>query len=497
MIQNIYVGRNLLETLTSALYESPIILFREYVQNSLDAYNNSQKTGHNVLDDFCVEINIDKEAKAIRIKDNGYGIENKEDFDKDMLSFGDSRKEDRSQFIGFRGIGRISAVPFCERLVFINKANGQKQKNICIWKGETFKELINNDYKDTKSFEDVIKKIVTLSDEECQEENHYFEVIIENYSKEVEEVIDNKNFEANLRKLLPLKYDSSFTKSKEIIKHYNEFMNENFEKYMCCIKLNGTELTKRYTDKEHVLASDLIFAEIRDKATTSGAGGDKAGIMWFTFNQLMTAKRNDKDYGIMVRSKNVLMGSNDTFADLCEDSSEHVASYSQLAATLRGVYGELLINSINLKDNARRDWFKMDEYSLGLKYQIIEFMRRLYKYRYAASNYFNNEVVEKSDELKSELKDALVNLVQYNQNQSADMVDVMISDAPEKRKTESANTYSDEDVPRESKSFKRDYDKIMKIIEKYYIAQNNYEEFLKLRAFVKKNLQEEKVKKNE
>lgn len=38
----------------------------------------------------------------------------------------------------------------------------------------------------------MIKKIVTLSDEECQEENHYFEVIIENYSKEVEEVIENK-----------------------------------------------------------------------------------------------------------------------------------------------------------------------------------------------------------------------------------------------------------------------------------------------------------------
>lgn len=136
----------------------------------------------------------------------------------------------------------------------------------------------------------------------------------------------------------------------------------------------------------------------------------------------------------------------------------------------------------------------MDEYSLGLKYQIIEFMRRLYKYRYAASNYFNNEVVEKSDELKNELKDALVNLVQYNQNQSADMVDVMISDAPEKRKTESANTYSDEDLPRENKSFKRDYDKIMTIIEKYYVANNNYEEFLKLRAFVKKKLQEEKLK---
>lgn len=496
MIENIYVGRNLLETLTSALYESPIILFREYVQNSLDAYNNSQKNGYDEITDFCVEIDIDKETRVIKIKDNGYGIEGKDNFEKDMLSFGDSRKVDKSQFIGFRGIGRISAVPFCEKLTFANKAIGQKNRNICVWKGETFKQLINNDYKDTKSFEDVIKKIVTIYDEESLEEEHYFEVVIENYSKELEEVIENKNFEANLRKLLPLRYDSSFTKAKQIIEHYNNFMNEKFEKYMCCIKLNGKELTKRYTDKEHVLASDLIFVEIRDKAIGGNIEGDKAGIMWFTFNQLMTAKRNDKDYGIMVRSKNVLMGSNDTFADLCEDSSEHVASYTQLTATLRGVYGELLINSLNLRDNARRDWFKMDEYSLGLKYQIIDFMKRLYKYRYAASNYFNNEIVEKTSELKGELKEALTNLVQYNENRSAYVIDVMVSDAPEKRKTEVANTYSDEDAPRETKSFKRNYDKVMAIIEKYYRTQNNYEEFLKLRAFVKKNLQEDILNKN-
>ena len=495
MIKNIYVGRNLLETLTSALYESPIILFREYVQNSLDAYNESQKKGYAPIENFSVDISIDKKTRTIKIRDNGYGIESKVAFEKDMLSFGDSRKSDKSQFIGFRGIGRISAVPFCEKLTFINKASGQEKKNICEWKGETFKQLINNDYKDTKSFEDVIKRIVAVWDEDGSIDEHFFEVVIENYTKEVEEVIENKNFEVNLRKLLPLKYDSEFTKSAEIISRYNSFMNEHFEKYMCCIKLNGKELTKRYTDKEHILASDIIFVEIRDKTTIGNNEGDKAGIMWFTFNQLMTAKRNDKDYGIMVRSKNVLMGTNDTFADLCEDSSEHVASYSQLAATLRGVYGELLINSINLKDNARRDWFKVDEYSLALKYQIIDFMKRLYRYRYAASNYFNNEVVEKTSELKEELKDALTNLVQYNQN--SETVEIMISDTPEKRREEFANTYSDEDLPRQSKSFRRDYDKIMKIIEKYYIAENNYEEFLKVRAFVKKNLEEEKSVKSE
>jgi HSP90 family molecular chaperone len=45
----------LLETLTFALYEDPIILFREYVQNSLDAYNNEVNNDKaKVMDDFFV-----------------------------------------------------------------------------------------------------------------------------------------------------------------------------------------------------------------------------------------------------------------------------------------------------------------------------------------------------------------------------------------------------------------------------------------------------------
>lgn len=35
---SIGMGLRLLETLTSALYEDPIVFFREYVQNSADAF---------------------------------------------------------------------------------------------------------------------------------------------------------------------------------------------------------------------------------------------------------------------------------------------------------------------------------------------------------------------------------------------------------------------------------------------------------------------------
>ena len=38
---SIGMGIRLLETLTSALYEDPIVLFREYVQNAVDSFNNN------------------------------------------------------------------------------------------------------------------------------------------------------------------------------------------------------------------------------------------------------------------------------------------------------------------------------------------------------------------------------------------------------------------------------------------------------------------------
>ena len=69
------ISLRLLETLTSALYEDPIILFREYVQNSLDAYNNETNNDKaKIMDNFGVNINIDRDRFNIEITDNGYVV---------------------------------------------------------------------------------------------------------------------------------------------------------------------------------------------------------------------------------------------------------------------------------------------------------------------------------------------------------------------------------------------------------------------------------------
>lgn len=496
MKNDIIVGRSLLETLTSALYENPIILFREYVQNSLDAYNYATKIeGRDLVSDFHVNIDIDRESRTIKIRDNGYGIVSSEQFAKAMLSFGNSEKLDRTQFIGFRGIGRVSALPFCQELRFINKKQNQSTIDVCTWRGDDYRKILNDESTEMSSFEQTVQKIVNLDAKTCDIDNsHYFEVVISNYSLEVEEVIENPNFIQQLRKLLPIKYADDFTSGNAIISRYNQYMNEDFTDYMCSVYLDGNELRKNYSQDKHVLESGIVYLEVREKGgSDKKKPGDKMGLLWFTFDRKIEAKKGDTDYGILVRSKNVLMGDNDTFADLCTSSKEHIATYSELTATLRGVYGELLINSPSLKDNARREWFKTDENSIYLKYVIVDFMKRLYKYRYAASGYYRLKNNDKEEQKKTTLKSALVDLIDINRN-AIDVGDfcrrevTMKNEHVEDHKSDMG--FADEDMPRQSQTRQKNYNELMKIIESFFQKEKMYDIFIKLRAFIKKSFDE-------
>lgn len=489
MTKNIIVGRNLLETLTSALYEDPIVLFREYVQNSLDAYNLATRNDSSLSSHSLeVTIDIDKEKKIIIIKDNGFGISSADNFQKAMLGFGNSEKKDRSRFIGFRGIGRLSGLPFCKTLRFRNKIIGTSKIDICTWQGERYRELLNTN--DETTFQEIVNAIVDIKQEEGNDpESHYFEVEIIGYGSELEDdVILNTNFEQRLRKMLPVKYDDSFPSAKLIEEQYRKFMNEELSDFMCSVVLDGTELRKAYTDVNNVLDSGLVFIPIKEKEGPNKKPGDKIGLLWFTFNKKPVAVKDDSCYGIMIRSKNVLMGDNDSFADLCTNSKRYVATYTELAATLRGVYGELLINSTVLRDNARREWFRTDEHSIFLKYVIVDFMSNLYAYRYAASKYFRARAEDKSEKKKQSLKIAIRSLLNVDEN-LLDVDDFCKKETKDSTREGNDNIekpYSEEDIPRQNITKKRNYDEIMKVMEAFFIKEEKYELFLKLRAFVKK-----------
>ncbi len=177
------------------------------------------------------------------------------------------------------------------------------------------------------------------------------------------------------------------------------------------------------------------------------------------------------------------MGDNETFAQVADNSDTYITTFREMAQMLRGIYGELLINSQYLRDNSRRDWFLPDEDSMFLNSIITDFMKRLHKYRYCASKYFSGNHPKKKAELKKAL-DELVDL----QNNKIDLVYFYKKEKNGKNKfddnSKQQESYSNQDMPHENKTMKKHYDIIMRIIKFFFRKEKKIDIFAKLRAFI-------------
>ena len=74
-LDDIRVGKDVIEIVTSGMYVSPVTVFREYVQNAADSIDVARSSG--VLSPRKrgkVDISFDQAARTVSIRDNGAGV---------------------------------------------------------------------------------------------------------------------------------------------------------------------------------------------------------------------------------------------------------------------------------------------------------------------------------------------------------------------------------------------------------------------------------------
>lgn len=471
------MGLRLLETLTSALYEDPIVFFREYVQNSADAFTRHPVTNARI------DIKIDKKNKKIVFLDNGYGIPKKDFIDK-MTSIGKSDKNKAIDQIGFRGIGRLAAMPFCKELIFKNKVENEEEIQVFSWDGEKYNTLLSQ--SETDDLESAIDQITQKSvlKYEGNISDHFFKVELVSYRTEIEELVNGKDFKQKLSRLLPLKYADSFEAKKAIHNHYKKFMGESLEKYEFDVYLDDDQLYKPYSET-HILESDIVFWDLSFDQLSEEVPAEKIGVLWFTFNRKVSSNPADSPRGIFVRSKNMLLGNEYAIADsVSKGNNDYVTTYRELTQTLNGVYGELLIDTQRLSDNARRDWFKIDQNSNQLRVILTDYLKKLTTYRRDASAAFNDK--------KAESKRTRV-INSYRELTGGFDTKQFEKDfySPESEKEERIFQYANDDIPRHSITAKKFYDEIVIALKEYFIKtekDNGIEIFLKIRTYLKQKL---------
>ena len=120
-----FVGAHVLESITAGMYDNPLMAYREYVQNSSDAIDQAIAEGRLEPDQGRIDIQIDGEKRCITIEDNGTGVSSQEAFDL-LGDLGASPKDGTSER-GFRGIGRLGGLGYCECIRFETRRLGMNR----------------------------------------------------------------------------------------------------------------------------------------------------------------------------------------------------------------------------------------------------------------------------------------------------------------------------------------------------------------------------------
>ncbi len=348
----IEIGKFTLESLTTGMYNNPEIVYREYIQNAVDSFDNAVVKSISKLEDCRIEIIVDADRQEISIKDNGTGI-SKEDAVKTLLGIGNSTKTHTSNR-GFRGIGRLGGLSYCKKLSFCTSAINENVKTLVTFDCEKLKQLlvpgtsINYDLKDVIS---AVTEVKVLSE---QSSAHYFIVKMEGVD-DISSLLDIDYVKDYIAQVAPVPFRERFYWGREVknefdksnlnIAEYSIFLGESFESLSQIFKPYKITIdvsARAGVEKDEI--KGISYFDIKDSSNKVLALG------WYGELDFYGTIADEKVSGIRIRQGNILIGDNKTLSPYFIETRFN-----------NWCVGELYIISDELIPNARRDGFESNK----------------------------------------------------------------------------------------------------------------------------------------
>ncbi len=374
MENELVIGKYTLESLTNGMYASPCDLYREYIQNAVDSIDAAIADGLERRDFFEISIHLDKDNKNLSIFDNGQGLSKNSAVSK-LIDIGNSSKH-RNQFRGFRGIGRLAGLGYCDELVFTTSCFGEDTKTIIHFNAKLLKELLLVPSGENSSIFDVMSQIITLEKSDEKPTRHYFEVKLIGVTQNVG-LLDVDYVRDYLIQHSPVPYEKQF-KWRKTIQEKVRIAGYVIPSYS--IFLNGQELFKPYTDNFVSDRAKKITDSIQDIHVKSfSREGIISAVLWYAQTAFYGTISENSIKGIRIRQGNILIGDKSTCNSFFKE--ERFNGW---------IIGELHILDPELIVNSRRDDFEkndayyalvscMKEWALSLSKEIrhISYQRSL------------------------------------------------------------------------------------------------------------------------
>lgn len=348
---NIQVGKYTLESLTTGMYSDPKIVFREYIQNSVDSLEEALSNNTLEPQGMRIDIIINEDESTITIRDNGIGIPCAE-AKNTLMNVGNSKKR-HSTNRGFRGIGRLGGMSYCDALIFTTSAENETKKTTVIFDCKKLRNLLIPGQYEDLSLSDVLGEITTITVENEKAEKHYFIVEMKGVSS-FSDLLDINVAKSYISQVAPLPYQSRhFIYSSQLheylirhgytVEEFPIFIGENEADLEPLYKPNRSRFHSDRTKMKPDEISKMVYFDItiEDELYALGWYGD---CDWFG------SLSEHEISGLRVRKGNILIGDNKTLNTIFREARFN--SWTQ---------GELFIVTDKLVPNARRDDFEQNQ----------------------------------------------------------------------------------------------------------------------------------------
>lgn len=340
------IGKDVIESLTLGMYDDSRFIYREYIQNAADQIDKARQ--QSLVDEGEIHITIDPEKKIISIEDDATGIEQSKVaiFLKNIAQSKKQRGVDK----GFRGIGRLGGLGYCEKLIFETSFKGEPIKSTMTWDVKKLKKIINDrDQKEEAA--QVIDAVTNLKTEKEDSGKHYFKVSLIGVSNQ--DLLQIEEIRKYLSLVAPAPFNSSFLYSRKI---YDELKKEKISLDEYKIFVNTEQLFKGYNSYIYEGTdwnSRRKIGELIDVLFFKESSKDGSPLFWGWYG--ITEKNQSLNQinfarGFRLRRSNIQIGDEDTLLKLHRDKRFQFYFFGEV----HGLHPDLI-------PNARRDYFSETE----------------------------------------------------------------------------------------------------------------------------------------
>lgn len=347
----VQVGKYTLESLTTGMYSDPKIVYREYIQNSVDSLEHAVSLGMLEQQGMRIDIIVNADESYISIKDNGTGISAAEAA-QTLMNVGSSKKRNANNR-GFRGIGRLGGMSYCNTLVFTTSAENEKVKTVVSFDCKKLRHLlVPGEYEDM-SLSAVLEEITTIETFPEKEEKHYFCVEMVDVNG-FSDLLDIDAARSYISQVAPLPYQSRHFIYTSQLKSYLSDNGYIVEEFPIFVGENESDLEPVYKPNKSRFRSDRGKRTVDEissmKYFNVTVDGELYALGWYGNCGWYGFLSEKEISGFRVRKGNILIGDSHTMNAIFKEARFN--GWTQ---------GEIFIVTDKLIPNARRDDFEQND----------------------------------------------------------------------------------------------------------------------------------------